>query len=48
MGNILYIIAVFLVICWFIGFFILDIGSLIHILLILSLILILIRISRDK
>jgi len=48
MGKALYIFAVFLIILWIIGFFILSLGALIHILLVLSLISILVRISQDK
>ena len=46
MGNILYIIAVVLVIFWAIGFFVYSVGAIIHILLVLAVISILLRIIR--
>jgi len=44
MGNILYIVAVVLIIFWLIGFFAYSLGSIIHILLVLAIISILVRI----
>ncbi|MEN9906994.1 MAG: hypothetical protein RLZZ540_135 [Bacteroidota bacterium] len=44
MGNILYLVAVLLVIFWALGFFVYSIGSLIHILLVIAIIAVLIRI----
>jgi hypothetical protein len=44
MGNLLYIIAVILIICWAIGFFAYSAGYLIHILLVIALIAILLRV----
>ena len=46
MGNILYIIAVILVIGWIIGFFGYHVGGIIHILLVIAIIAILLRIIR--
>jgi len=46
MANLLYIIAVILVIAWAIGFFAYSAGSLIHILLVIAVIAILLRIIR--
>jgi len=46
MGNLLYIIAVILVILWAIGFFAYSLGAVIHILLVLAIISILLRIIR--
>ena len=46
MGNLLYIIAVILVIGWLIGFLGFHAGSLIHILLVVAIIAVLIRIIR--
>jgi len=49
MRNILYLIAVVLVIFWGIGFFAYSVGWLIHILLILAVIAVLLRLIRgDK
>ncbi|MCE5226019.1 MAG: lmo0937 family membrane protein [Porphyromonadaceae bacterium] len=44
MGNILYLVAVVLIIFWLIGFFAYSLGSIIHILLVLAIISILVRI----
>lgn len=44
MGNLLYIIAVIMVIFWAVGFFAYSVGAIIHILLVLALISILVRI----
>jgi hypothetical protein len=48
MGNLLYIIAVVLVIAWAIGFFAYSAGSIIHILLIIAIIAILLKIIRGR
>lgn len=49
MNNLLYIIAVILLIGWVLGAFIFTIGKMIHILLVLAIIAILIRVIRgDK
>jgi hypothetical protein len=48
MGNILYIIAVILVIGWAIGFFGYAAGGLIHILLIIAVIAILLNIIQGR
>ncbi|HRZ96998.1 MAG TPA: lmo0937 family membrane protein [Paludibacter sp.] len=49
MGNILYIIAVILIIAWAIGFFTFSLGAIIHILLVFAIISFLVRIiSGDK
>ncbi|MEO7175377.1 MAG: lmo0937 family membrane protein [Saprospiraceae bacterium] len=48
MGNILYIIAVILIIGWAIGFFAYSAGSIIHVLLIIAVIAIVIRIIQGK
>lgn len=45
-GNILYIIAVILIICWLLGTFVYSLGGLIHILLVLAIIAILLRVIR--
>lgn len=46
MGNLLYIIAVVLIIAWAIGFIGYSAGGLIHILLVIAIIAILIRVIR--
>jgi hypothetical protein len=46
MGNLLYAIAVILVIAWAVGFFAYSAGSLIHILLVIAIIAIILRIIR--
>jgi hypothetical protein len=48
MGNILYIIAVFLVISWAIGFLAYGVGGIIHLLLVIALIAILLRIIKGS
>lgn len=44
MGNLLYIIAVILIIGWILGFFVYSAGGLIHILLVIAIIAILFRV----
>jgi len=46
MGNLLYLIAVILVIIWAIGFFAYSAGGLIHILLVIAVVSILLRLIR--
>jgi hypothetical protein len=46
MGNLLYLIAVILVIAWAIGFFGYQLGGLIHILLVIAVIAIILRVIR--
>jgi hypothetical protein len=46
MDNLLYILAVILVIAWAIGFFAYSVGAVIHILLVLAVIAILLRLIR--
>ena len=48
MGNILYIIAVILIIGWLIGFIGYNAGGLIHILLVIALIAIILRVIQGK
>ncbi len=48
MNNLLYIIAVILVLFWAIGFFAYSAGSLIHLLLVIAIIAILLRLIRGK
>ncbi len=46
MGNLLYIIAVILIIGWVLGAFVWSAGSLIHLLLVLAVVAILLRLIR--
>ncbi|MEO6167950.1 MAG: lmo0937 family membrane protein [Chitinophagales bacterium] len=48
MGNLLYIIAVILIIGWALGFFVYSAGSIIHVLLVIAVIAILIRVIRGR
>jgi hypothetical protein len=46
MGSLLYIVAVILIIAWAVGFFAYSVGSLIHILLVIAIIVIILRLIR--
>ncbi|MBL7930229.1 MAG: lmo0937 family membrane protein [Bacteroidia bacterium] len=48
MENHLYLIALILIVGWAIGFFALNVGGLIHILLVVALITIILRVIRGK
>lgn len=48
MGNLLYIIAVILVIGWAIGFFAFNAGAIIHILLVIAVIAIILRVIQGR
>lgn len=48
MGNLLYIVAVVLVIIWAIGFIGYSVGGLIHILLVIALISVILRLIQGK
>jgi hypothetical protein len=48
MGNLLYIIAIILIIAWAIGFIGYNMGGLIHILLVIAVIAILLRIIQGR
>ena len=48
MGNILYIVAVILIISWVIGFFAYSAGGIIHVLLVIAIISILIKVIGGK
>jgi hypothetical protein len=48
MGNLLYIIAVILVIGWLLGFFVFHAGGIIHMLLVIALIAVLLRIIQGR
>lgn len=48
MGNLLYILAVILVIGWIFGFFVYSAGSLIHVLLVIAVVAILLNLIRGS
>lgn len=48
MGNLLYIIAVILIIGWLVGFFAFNVGGIIHVLLVIAIIVILLRIIQGR
>jgi hypothetical protein len=48
MGNLLYIIAVILIIAWAIGFIGYNIGGVIHILLVIAVIAVILRIIQGR
>jgi hypothetical protein len=48
MGNLLYLVAVILIIAWAIGFIGYSIGGVIHILLVIALIAIILRVIQGK
>ena len=48
MGNLLYVLAVILLIGWAIGFFAYSAGSIIHILLVIALIAIIFRVIQGR
>lgn len=48
MGNLLYIVAVILIIAWAIGFLGLHAGGIIHVLLVIAVIAILVRVIQGR
>ena len=48
MGNLLYIVAVILIIGWALGFFVYSAGSIIHLLLVIAVIAILLRVISGR
>ncbi len=48
MGNLLYVIAVILIIGWLLGFFAFNAGGIIHILLVIAVIAIILQIIRGR
>jgi hypothetical protein len=48
MGNLLYAIAIILLIGWALGFFVYSAGSLIHILLVIAIVAIVFRLIRGE
>jgi len=48
MKNLLYILAVILIIGWLLGFFVFHAGGIIHVLLVIALIVIIIRVIQGR
>lgn len=48
MGNLLYVIAVIMLIGWAVGFFAFNAGSIIHILLVIALVSVLLRVINGQ
>ena len=48
MGNILYLIAVILVIGWLFGFVVYNVGGIIHILLVIAIIAVILRVIQGN
>ena len=48
MTNLLYTVAVIMVILWALGFFVYSAGNIIHILLVIAIIAILLRLNKGK
>lgn len=48
MGNLLYIIAVILIIGWLLGVFAFHVGGIIHVLLVIAVIVVLLRIIQGR
>lgn len=48
MGNLLYLIAIILIIGWALGFFFFSLGAFVHILLVFAIIAILFRLIRGE
>jgi hypothetical protein len=48
MGNLLYVIAVLLIIGWLLGFFAFHAGGIIHLLLVIAIIVIIIKVLQGK
>jgi hypothetical protein len=48
MGNLLYVVAVIMLIGWAIGFFAFSFGSVIHVLLVIALVAIILRVIQGR
>lgn len=48
MGNLLYVVAVILIIGWLVGFFGFHAGSIIHLLLVIAIIAVLLRVIQGR
>lgn len=47
-GNLLYILAVILIIGWLLGFFAFNVGNIIHVLLVIAVIAIIVQLVRGR
>jgi hypothetical protein len=48
MGNLLYVVAVILIIGWLLGYFAFHVGGVIHVLLVIAVIVILLRVIQGR
>jgi len=48
MGNLLYVVAVILIVAWLIGFLGFHVGGIIHVLLVIAVIAVLLRVIQGK
>ena len=48
MGNLLYVVAVILLIAWAVGFFAYSAGGIVHILLIIALVAVILRVIQGR
>lgn len=48
MGDLLYVIAIILIIGWLLGAFVFSVGSIIHVLLVIAVVAILLRLIRGR
>jgi hypothetical protein len=48
MGNLLYVLAIILIIAWAIGFIGYSVGGIIHVLLVIALIAVILRVIRGR
>lgn len=48
MSNLLYAIAVILIIAWLLGFYVYSVGAIIHVLLVIAIVAILLRLIRGR
>jgi hypothetical protein len=48
MGNLLYIVAVILLIAWAVGYFAFSFGSVVHILLVIALVAVILRVIQGR
>lgn len=48
MSDLLYVLAVILIIGWLLGFFVFSVGNIIHILLVVAIVAILLRLIRGR
>jgi hypothetical protein len=48
MGNLLYVVAVVLIIGWLVGFFAFHVGGIIHVLLVIAVIAIIVKVIQGR